>query len=217
MLPRWRAQTVLPRGVGRYGRTVLVCAPCGKTARYSPTGLVRPHRLRVDSPDGAGPAAGVRRARHGGARRCDLLAGVPRTGAAVGGDRRATGGISDALVPGGAVQSCSDAGGAALRQRQLVWLSDPEEFAQAYPRTRSHFRTTARRPRHRSSPAPEPGVRRCSCGPTPTPPGPPVRGPIVLLPPVAAWGSSCATPPTPATPSVRDRHRAPCRTATTAP
>jgi hypothetical protein len=24
------------------GRTVLVCAPCGKTARYSPMGLVRP-------------------------------------------------------------------------------------------------------------------------------------------------------------------------------
>jgi hypothetical protein len=104
-------------------------------------GAVQPYGPRPSSP----ASGSIRRAEldrllefpvrdTGGARGCGLPAGARRAGAAVGGGRGAAGGISDALVPGGAVQSCSGAGGAASTTAGLTERPF-EEFARRHPRT----------------------------------------------------------------------------------
>ncbi|MGW1625414.1 GAF domain-containing protein [Streptomyces sp. NPDC002172] len=98
----------------------------------------------------------------------------------------------------------------ALRLRRLVWLSDPEEFARRYPRTAIALR------------------HHCAAAAAPIVTGTTAWGTLLLLWPgadtaraagpgpdrVAAacrrLGRFLREAPTPATPYVRDRHRAPC-------
>ncbi|MGW6404373.1 hypothetical protein [Streptomyces sp. NPDC055134] len=105
----------------------------------------------------------------------------------------------------------------ALRQRRLVWLSDPEEFARAYPRTAIAL------------------PNYCAAAAAPIITGARAWGTPLLLWPGSDTAGAAGTGPDrvaaacrrlgrflrnaadPATPSVRDLHRAPCRTATTAP